>query len=846
MAEAAVERTGSGRLRRWWAAVVAVLDGLAKAPATITLVVLFWVLGLGAGGARSWAGMGTQTVAEGRWWTLFTYGVWDYGVFGFAVATALALITMLPAERRLGSGPAVGLFLLCQVAGALLAIAVIELGAATGDPWLATLVGNRTVGPTPGLVGVGLALSASLTALWRRRLRLLLITGTLLFLLYAGEVVDVARTGAALVGLLSGALLLTDRRPLRDVRPLPSSHAETRLLVAVFASVSALGPLITWFTRDTDGPLALYRQLFIGVGSSTASVAAACAGPLAHTQACTNAQVDRALANSPDVFVYWVPVCLIVIVAVGLWRGRRMAWWTAVLLRVVLIAAELRYYFLHRGTAGGPFTFYSILQLCVPASVLLVLILTRRHFRIRVERETALTFLGIAVLAFVVTGAVYIKFAYDARAQFTPVPAFHQVLSDYPKRLVPPAYLPLLGKHLGAFLPVTLHAKALWEFTGPVFWLVVLGGLLVAFWRAAARRRVDNSAEAEQVLLRYGGSTLSWMTTWPGNDHWLSPDGRAAVAYRVVGSTALTLGGPYGDPRARDDAVAEFAAFCDARGWSPCLYSVTEETKDTTDALGWSSLQVAEDTLLLLPDLAFTGKKWQDVRSALNRAGKAGVTAHWHTWPTAPIAVQEQVRALSEEWVADKGLPEMGFTLGGLAELDDPRVRLLVALDEDNRLHGVTSWLPCYEDGVPVGWTLDFMRRGNGAFQGVMEFLIATAALAFKEEGARFLSLSGAPLARMDRGERPAALQRVLDVAGRALEPAYGFRSLLAFKAKFQPTYLPLYLVYPDAAQLPAIANAIGKAYLPHTTPAQMVRLSRRLTAGPHPSAKGSGAGPRR
>ena len=43
----------------------------------------------------------------------------------------------------------------------------------------------------------------------------------------------------------------------------------------------------------------------------------------------------------------------------------------------------------------------------------------------------------------------------------------------------------------------------------------------------------------------------------------------------------------------------------------------------------------------------------------------------------------------------------------------------------------------------------------------------------------------------------------------------YGFRSLLAFKAKFQPRYEPLYMIYPDAASLPAVGAAVARAYLP-------------------------------
>ena len=73
------------------------------------------------------------------------------------------------------------------------------------------------------------------------------------------------------------------------------------------------------------------------------------------------------------------------------------------------------------------------------------------------------------------------------------------------------------------------------------------------------------------------------------------------------------------------------------------------------------------------------------------------------------------------------------------------------------------------------------------------------------------------------------ALDRLLDVLGRTLEPIYGFRSLLAFKAKFQPRYDPMYMVYPDPAALPSIANAIGRAYLPDVSIGESVRLVRSL-----------------
>jgi hypothetical protein len=94
------------------------------------------------------------------------------------------------------------------------------------------------------------------------------------------------------------------------------------------------------------------------------------------------------------------------------------------------------------------------------------------------------------------------------------------------------------------------------------------------------------------------------------------------------------------------------------------------------------------------------------------------------------------------------------------------------------------------------------------------------------------VSLSGAPLALPPEAVDRSGLSRLLELAGRTMEPVYGFRSLLAFKAKFQPRYRPLWLVYPGTGDLPRIARAVSRAYLPHLSPVQAVRLAGALVRG--------------
>src|SRR5262249_4933806 len=132
-------------------------------------------------------------------------------------------------------------------------------------------------------------------------------------------------------------------------------------------------------------------------------------------------------------------------------------------------------------------------------------------------------------------------------------------------------------------------------------------------------------------------------------------------------------------------------------GW----HSITAQARAAPKGLGGPSVQTAEDTVLPLEGLRFTGKKWQDVRTALNKAAKDGITAQWHTWPQAPPDLAAQIRRISAAWMAGKGLPEMGFTLGGLDELNDPDIRCLIAVGADGKVHGITSWMPVYASGRP-------------------------------------------------------------------------------------------------------------------------------------------------
>ena len=810
---------------------------LRRAPVTLTLVAALWVVGAATGslcdgplpGLRAVIGTGVGPVREGRWWTVLTSLPWCPQLPGY-LATSVATLALLPfAERRLGPARTVAAALALQVVGVLGGIALVGL-APGGGRWITQLDHTVMLGPSAAVVGVVLLASAGFGPIWRRRTRLLLLSGLAMMALYSGMLGDVLRLGTGLLGLMVGMATLgrLHTEPL-----LPRSRSETRVLVALLVAVSAIGPLVAALAQTRVGPLAVLRYVFTSPVPDIATVQQVCRDP---TRTCVAAQTRLRLGGWGSAVMSVMPVVLLLVSALGLWRGRRAAWVAALALNVTLgLAGVVLAAYTASRTAeqllllGAGVHVHAWLVLALPAlqplGVAAVLVATRRRFRLPAPPGVLAAAAQTVALTCAAVAVAFVAGALMLRREFTPPPDPAALLADLPTRLLPPVYL---GRLAPAFLPVSAPARWLFEWTGPVFWAVCCTAALRTF---LTDHPIAGDRDRLRALTRRGGSTLAWMATWKGNAAWFTPDGTAAIAYRVRGGVALSVGGPIGDEAATADAVRGFLAHCREQGWTPALYGVVDEVAALVRTRGWSSVQVAEETLLPLADLSFTGRRWQDVRTAINRARRAGITAHWTAYATASAAERDQLRALSAQWAAAKRLPEMGFTLGGLDEMDDPQVRLLLAVDTDERVQAVTSWLPVRARGATVGWTLDLMRRRPDAPPGIMEFLIATAALDLRADGATLLSLSGAPLARHTTGTPidVHGLQRLLDVLARRLEPVYGFGSLLAFKTKFQPLYRPLYLAYPDPIALPAIGNALARAYLPELTPRTLTRLARAV-----------------
>ena len=541
-------------------------------------------------------------------------------------------------------------------------------------------------------------------------------------------------------------------------------------------------------------------------------------------------------------------IAVTLVLAWGLYRGRRFAAMCAVAINLFTAGVAIAYYLIVP-LSFAPDGMTSLLQhgaitACVanalpPLFFAVALTAALKHFPIRVGWRRLIGGVGAIVLVLLACAAVYLMYGIAQPDEFSPRATASSLLAELPGRFLPIGFL----SHMKlSFVPRTPMASIVYQGVGLVFWIVVL--VVVIRWMSDVSESNERAQARAERLVETGGESMSFMTTWEGNSYWLSPTGKSAVAYRVLNGIALTCTGPFGELSEWMDDLTGFTQYCVERSLSPVFYSVHREQRDALLEAGWSSIEVGSEMVVDPRGWKTTGKKWQDVRTAINKAKRDGVTDVQSTFLEASLDVREQIEDISEEWAQLKALPEMKFTLGGVEELRDPRVRLLYAIDADGRVLGVTSWLPTWRDGRIVGWTLDFMRHRTDSPNGIMEFLIARMAERLRDEGladpehaVEFMSLSAAPLAGMNperdnareggvpAGEGTQVLQHALQIVADWMEPAYGFHSLFNFKRKFQPTEAPVYVCYPDPAALPQIGLAVVRAYVPSVTPAEVAGM---------------------
>jgi lysylphosphatidylglycerol synthetase-like protein (DUF2156 family) len=315
---------------------------------------------------------------------------------------------------------------------------------------------------------------------------------------------------------------------------------------------------------------------------------------------------------------------------------------------------------------------------------------------------------------------------------------------------------------------------------------------------------MDTVGRIEQLVDLAVDDPLAPFVLRPGKRHAFSPDGRAAIGYRVRFGVAVVGGDPVGDRLSWPAAIAQFIAGAEASGHRIAVLAAGEHARDLWAGHGLAAVPIGRDVVLRPEEFTLEGRGFRNLRQAINRTRNAGVTVHCWLEAEVPEDVRREIRALVHAGGRDL---DRGFSmiLGRQFDGSQPSALVLAARDRGGRLVGAHRYLRAGEKDL----SLDVPVRAAGAPNGVDERLIAEGVRWAAENGVRRVSLAFAPFPdlfaqRHQLGGRRRLLLALVHLLDPLIRVERLYRYLRKFHAFDQERFVML-----RWRQLPRVASAL-------------------------------------
>ena len=485
---------------------------------------------------------------------------------------------------------------------------------------------------------------------------------------------------------------------------------------------------------------------------------------------------------------------LMIMVARGLRRGQRRAWTVA----VVVVAATSIAHLIRAGSLVSPLLAVAILTL---------LLVERPHFLATTDRTTARAALPrLALIAIVVVLAA--SLGLEASSGRHHLPGFFTVVLACAERLVGITTIAVPDR-IGDFINPTLTTvgvalivSALYLVTRPV-----VDRRLSSTTSTRERRLAE--LRAREIVRRHGRGTLDYFALRDDKQFYFFRD--SLVAYAVYGGVALVSPDPIGPEAERPEAFSAFRAFAESRGWTIAVMGAGAEWLSIYHAAGLHSLYIGDEAIVDCQTFSLEGGRMKGLRQACTRLARKGYTVEFLD-PSSidPARVPALVDLIS---MLRRGEGERGFSmmLGRLFDPKDKGLLLTVVTSPDGQPAAVCQFVP---SPAISGYSLDLMRRDPGEHpNGLIDYALCSTIEHLRGRGARGLSLNFAAFRSVLDGERgEGTFTRVERWALKRLSGVLPIESLWQFNAKYYPTWLPRYLVYPAAESFVPVVAATFRA----------------------------------
>jgi len=496
-----------------------------------------------------------------------------------------------------------------------------------------------------------------------------------------------------------------------------------------------------------------------------------------------------------------VSAALAAFLAIMLRRRKRIAWMCTAVLAGFTSLADI--YWLTEQPYRAHWMNWTAAALTI--GLFLCLMIGRRDFYAKGEQsnpKTALlvliggaaaaTAIGVALLTGfgTVTGA-----SFNARIEYTLLRLLTVDKQDV-------SSLGILSPH---WLDILINAMSLVLFLAVVY----------VFFRSP-RGRVRHSPEDEARLRELLAKepepdSLGYFALRRDKSVIFSPSGKAAIAYRTVGSVSLAAGDPLGDPEAWPGAIELWLREAAEHAWAPAVAGASEQAGEIFARHGLTALELGDEAIVEVSDFTLEGRAMRTVRQATNKVKRAGYTTRIRRHREIEPTEMARLMGAADHW--RYGQPERGFSmaLGRLGDEADGECLMIECFDAVGALRALLSYVPWGKDGV----SLDLMRRDKDSDNGLVEFMVIELLQRASEFGVARVSLNFAMFrAVFERGSKLGAgpVLRLWRGVLLFFSRWWQIESLYRANAKYRPIWEPRFVLYARSSDLPRIGMAYARA----------------------------------
>ncbi|MEO9224013.1 MAG: phosphatidylglycerol lysyltransferase domain-containing protein [Acidimicrobiales bacterium] len=272
-----------------------------------------------------------------------------------------------------------------------------------------------------------------------------------------------------------------------------------------------------------------------------------------------------------------------------------------------------------------------------------------------------------------------------------------------------------------------------------------------------------------------------------------SPDGRAAIGYRVVSGVALFGGDPVGVPDSYEPAIDAFLAHASTRGWRPAGIGARGDIAPAWKRRRLRTIGIGDEAVVPAETFTLDTPRLRNVRQAAKRSINFGVTTDVRRERDIRRIERDEFLELATTVWGAHGPRGFSMNLDHLLDGERPDGVIATARDATGSAVGFERYLPSAAGRM---LSLDTMVRVADAPNGVHERMITDVIAWARENGISDVSLNFAAFRELFENDERGLVERLGYWGAHRFDRYIKVESLYRFNNKFRPQWVPRSVVF--------------------------------------------------